>query len=499
MTTESDMSADSPTEVSQAKPSLFRRIGDLFKGKPPSELVVPTSTPVELETSVRIGRGMLPFVLTLGKIPMEFHLDLPIAAADRGASLEWIVHAGRAYYEKVPEFVRISPGDDVVFGRGDETQSWIFGFDRSVSDRHVRISNKAGTLTIHPLATDRSTTIGSIANPISLRNARRDNVMRLPDVLGRPLVPFGDDEALGVIREINEIHAAEAYRELNDEGMPGGIVKFPNDMAVVVVGDLHARVDNLLRIIIEGGLLTRLERGNACILMLGDLVHAELDEELEDMDSSVFMLDVYCMLKRRFPKNIFYLHGNHESFSPEVGKGGVPQGLLLRKHLKKRRGMDYVREVEKLFDGLAYIAQGNEFAACHGAPVRSRVTRESLVNIRHYPGLQAEVVWNRLRQPNRPAGYGKGSVRRFRRTLELSKDATLLVGHTPMSTTETMWRDIGGIAGHHIVYSAHPHRLAIMEMRHGRPTPMELAPEPVLQLLASGLVSAEKRGEEEEE
>jgi predicted phosphodiesterase len=227
-------------------------------------------------------------------------------------------------------------------------------------------------------------------------------------------------------------------------------------------------------------MLTALENNKACLLLLGDVVHSQESDELEDMDSSVFILDLFCMLKRRFPENIFYIHGNHESFSPDVGKGGVPQGLLFQKYLKKLRGKAYVSEVERLFDGLAFVVQGNEFAACHGAPVRSRVNLNVLINIQRYPGIQSELVWNRLRQGNRPSGYSKGSVKRFRKTLNLSKQALLLVGHTPLSSEETLWLNVGGIEGHHIVYSAHTHRLATIVMSGGQSTPLEFIPEPAL-------------------
>ena len=213
-------------------------------------------------------------------------------------------------------------------------------------------------------------------------------------------------------------------------------------------------------------------------------MHSEADDgELEDMTSSVLALDLFTMLKLRFPENVFYIHGNHESFSPDIGKGGVPQGLLFRKHLKKRRGKAYVNEVETLFDNLAYVVQGQGFAACHGAPVRSTVDRQTLVNIRRYPGLQHELVWNRLRKNSHPAGYGKGSVKRFRQTLGLPKHSPLLVAHTPMAADETLWMNVGDIQGHHIVYSARTDRLAIFVASGGDIWPLELFPDKAMALL----------------
>jgi predicted phosphodiesterase len=240
-------------------------------------------------------------------------------------------------------------------------------------------------------------------------------------------------------------------------------------------------------------MLAALERKEACLVFLGDMVHSQESDELEDMDSSVFILDLFCMLKRRFPENVFYVHGNHESFSADVGKGGVPQGMLFHKYLKKLRGRAYVTEIEKLFDGLAFVVQGDDFAACHGAPVRSKVNLNVLINIRRYPGIQSELVWNRLRQGNRPTGYSKGSVKRFRRTLNLPKHAPLIVGHTPQSDEDTLWLNVGGIEGHHIVYSAHMHRLAAMVMSEGHATPLEFVPDAALAFLKDTVAADQQK------
>lgn len=462
------------------KPSLLRRLRGFFGNKPDGELVTPTATPLSLNGNIKIAWGGQPFEMTLGNVAIEFHPDIPVTGTVSDGSREWIVHTGRAFYEDVPRFIRIRPGESVLLGRIDELHESIFQFDKSVANRHVQISNHKGWLTIQPLELERSTSILAIDSAEAVWTARSQNLMRLPDLLGHPLRQFDDDEALDVIRNVNIVLASETCRDLDDDGAPGGIIRIPDDVTVVLMGDVHARADNLLTVICEGGLLSSLERGKACLVLLGDLIHSQEINELEDMESSVFILDLFCMLKLRFPQNVFLLHGNHESFSPDVGKGGVPQGVLLRKHLKKRRGKVYVGEIETLFDSLAFVVQGNDFAACHGAPVRSRVTRNTLVNIRRYPGVQYEIIWNRLRQGNRPAGYGKGSVKRFRRTLDLSKHAPLIVSHTPQSAEESLWLNVGDIPGHHIVYSANTSRAAAMVMRDRQMTPVEFIPEPAL-------------------
>ncbi len=487
MTAETDfnsgMDAETLTEGPAEKQSLFGRISTFLKKVPDGELMTPKTKPAQLRTNIRIAWNSQPFKLKLGKVALEFHPDLAITGNENGAIREWIVHSGRGFFKGIPMFIRIAPGEAVELGCADETQKYIFGFNKSVAGRHVRIFNRKGELTIQPLDLDRSTEISTTDSSTSVWQARRKNLKRLQGVLGHPLTQFDDKEALDVIRDVNKILTKEVYRDLDDEGNPGGIIRFPDDMTVVILGDIHARSDNVLRVLTEGGMLAALERGKACLVFLGDLVHSQETAELEDMESSVFILDLFSMLKCRFPKNVFYVHGNHESFSPDVGKGGVPQGVLLRKYLEERRSKTYVREIEKLFGGLAFVIQGKTFAASHGAPVRSRVTRDTLVNIRRYPGIQNELVWNRLRQGNRPAGYGKGSVKRFRQTLGLSKHAPVIVAHTPLSPVDTIWLDIGGIVGHHVVYSAHTHRLATLVMSDRQMTPLQFVPEQALAFL----------------
>lgn len=465
------------------KRSLFGRIGNFLKNAPEGELIALEAEPVTLDKPVRIAWDGQPFQLMLGNMKLEVHPDLAVTGDDNDDTRDWIVHAGRAFYKNVPRFIRIVPGETVVLGRSDDLQKKIFDLNKSIAPRHVRIDNRKGELTVQPLDLDRKTKISTIGSGTAVCEARRKNLKRLPEILGHSLTPYDDIEALEVIRDVNAILAAEVYRDLDDEGVPGGIIQFPDDMTVVLMGDIHTRVENLLRVLTEGGLQRALIRGDACLVFLGDLIHSQEPDELEEMESSAFILDLFCMLKLRFPENVFFIRGNHESFSPDVGKGGVPQGVLFNKYLKKRRGKAYFAEVETLFNSLAFVIQGKDFAACHGAPVRSRVDRDTLVNIQHYPGIQYELVWNRLRQGNRPAGYGKGSVKRFRQTLGLSKHAPVFVGHTPLSSEETVWLNIGGITGHHLVYSAHTHRLAAIIMSDGHMTPVEYVPEPLLAYL----------------
>ena len=88
----------------------------------------------------------------------------------------------------------------------------------------------------------------------------------------------------------------EPRQALDIDGKCGGVVALPNDLKPFFVGDLHARLDNLLVILTQNGFLDALEQGTAALIFLGDAVHSDEEGEEERMDSSVLMMDIVFRL-----------------------------------------------------------------------------------------------------------------------------------------------------------------------------------------------------------
>ncbi len=65
----------------------------------------------------------------------------------------------------------------------------------------------------------------------------------------------------------------------------------------VIVGDLHAQVDNLLKILSENCLLDCLRLKTATLVILGDAIHSENANELDKFDTSMLMMDLIIRLK----------------------------------------------------------------------------------------------------------------------------------------------------------------------------------------------------------
>lgn len=442
---------------------MLDRVRDLFFQADPKELVSLTGEPRLLVGRIRVVADAVPIQLDLGGRSLWLGPDRQLDG-DQGVAKDLVLVDREAYASGAAGFLRIANGDKLRLGRGDEACQRLFKFPKSVMKRQLEIANDDGRITINRLDPGGETYISrvedaeAIAGPIKRRFAA---LKAIRQVFGGPIELLQPEEALVTLRRVNGILREEAYRPRDALGLPGGLLCLPDAPAPVIAGDLHANLDNLLKILSENALFESLCNGEANLVLLGDAVHPHGDEDLTQMDSSLLMLDLILKLKIRFPRNVFYLRGNHESFDESVGKAGVPQGTLLKRLAGKLRGQAYADALAEFFELLPYVARAKQFIACHGGPPRSDATASDLVNIRSRHRLGQELIWNRVRRPNHPGGYGKRHVNAFRTKLGVDEQTAFIVGHTPLSPDGTLWLDVGNIPNHHIVYSANPHNLAV--------------------------------------
>ncbi|MCP4406210.1 MAG: serine/threonine protein phosphatase [Gammaproteobacteria bacterium] len=297
------------------------------------------------------------------------------------------------------------------------------------------------------------------AERITTRRCRA--LQHLGEIFGGPIKPLPPEQALDTLQQVNELLRKEPYRPLDSYGNIGGLLNLPKHLTPIVVGDLHAQTENLLKILSENMYLEALEKGDAALIILGDAVHPEGEDELSYMDSSILIMDMILKLKLRFPDNVFMILGNHDSFSLDVMKGGIPQGLLWEKRVIATRGETYRDAMELFYRQLPLVVISEHFVACHAGPPRGTPSREMLVDVRRYPNLFRELTWTRVKTPRFPAGYTRGDVRRFRKALGISENIPFIVAHYPLSREDTIWLNVIGIPRHHIVFSALPEQMGI--------------------------------------
>jgi len=409
-----------------------------------------------------------PLQLHIGQDAHILHLYPEHSLATSNTNIDeqsYILFDPEKYYNQISGFFRLKDGDKITLGHGDNQQRTFLNTPKKLPERQLSISNDEGKLIFkchHPET-------GSCISPLfkdkkinKVSDWRKKKLTHLAKILGDPSKKLPTKEAMKLIQDVNNIMEKEAYREKDNNGKPGGVLCIPEKLHAIIIGDLHTRLDNLLTILSQNNFLDALDNGKACLIILGDAVHPEIEGQYDQMESSQLMMDVLFQLKIRFPKQVFYIRGNHDSFSEEIGKKGVPQGILWAKQLTKERGKAYKKEMQRFYDNLPYLAYSKNYITCHASPPTSSVCLEDLVNVKQHPKLIADLTNKRFKTPNRMSGYNKGDIKKLRSSLKRADNTAFIVGHTPMNTEETLWENVGDINNHYVVYGGHPDWIGAM-------------------------------------
>ncbi len=440
------------------------------------------------DKKVRIPAKWLPIQLSLGPSAKSLHIypEKPLRDINsQSAPTAFQLLDPENYFSGVAGFVRLSEGGKVTLSRSDPEQKRLLNLPSDLSERHISISCKSGELIIRKHSLDSKDCICALGKDEvdKIRDSRRKTLLAIRRIFQGPVTALAAPDALDLIKRVNQILETEAYRAPDNMGRPGGVISLPKNLTPVIVGDLHTKVDNLLVVLSQNDLMNSLEAGRTCLVIIGDAVHSEEKDSLEEMESSMLIMDLVFKLKAHFPQQVFYLLGNHDSFSENVGKGGVPQGLLWKRALISARGEEYYEEMRRFYEQTALIAMSKHFISCHAGPPISKFSLNKLVNIRDHEHLAREVVTVRCKRAGRPAGYGKKEVKNLRETLEVSKGTAVIVGHTPVDEDDTIWEDIAGINNHYVVYSAANHWVGAMALIGGAMQALRYPTEPALDFL----------------
>ena len=415
-----------------------------------------------------------PFVVEMGKQTLNFLPDLPLVdstgkelsdeAVSNHLPCDFLVFDPLIYGHEIAQTLRLSHGKKLRIDYRQENQKLVFTHSRDAFRRYLQVSHEGDYLVFSDPISELGTYLYLLQDeaPLTpLNERRRQKLKKLTEIFGGPLEILPPEEALETVRQVNQGLKDDSYRRKDSYGNAGGVVELPYYLAPIIVGDLHAQVDNLLKILVENSFLDCLERGDAALILLGDAVHSENKGELDNMDKSVLMMDLIFKLKLRFPEQVFFVVGNHDSFSADVMKAGVPQSLIWEKRITELRGKEFREEMALFYRQSPLVVLAEDFVACHAGPPRSPVNLDMLVEVRQFPELVHDLTWNRVKTRGFPLGYTRREVRQFRRSLELDEHTPFVVAHYPQSKDGTFWPDVGGIANHHVVYSARQDRLAV--------------------------------------
>lgn len=472
-----------------AKMGLLNRLTSLFA--PPDE-----QADVNLCEPYRLGRGAVrvlhhgaPIRVGLLRVGIELLVcpEIPLDRSDSKQPVSFVVTTLGQFRGEIDGFQRLQkPGSSIIIGKQDKLQTAIFGYPETMDLRRLSIVHDGDALIFKALVSDAEIVLNPVPCSETIekyQGRRREKLQRIRDIFGAAIEPLAPRQALNCLQSVNAILETEAYRPLDKRGMPGGVLRLPADITPVIVGDLHAQVNNLLTVLSQNGFLEALEHGDAALLILGDAVHSEIEGRLDQMEDSLLMMDLILRLKQRFPRQVFYIRGNHDSFSDSVFKFGVAQCLVWESTLRSCRGEDYLQEMQRFYERLPYVVLTDDFVACHAAPVKTRFDLEKLVNIYRHPDLVRQLTHNRIRRRDLPAGYTRADVKHFRGTLGLTDGTPFFVSHSPLDREHPWWLEPAGIKNHYIVFSANTPWIGVFTRLQGRMIPLSYHQENLLPLI----------------
>lgn len=399
--------------------------------------------------------------LILGRAHLRLSPEIPMGAGKRYLRQNkcWTIRKPQSCSDRqIRGFARISPGETVILGRSNKNYNDLFSFKKDVSKRHASLTNRKGDLVIRPLDPDNTIKIVRLEDRDTREEITDNRIMAMHtvrNIFGGKIAQLEPDPALELIRSVNDILAQESFRPPDKEGKPGGLIELPDDPSPVVVGDLHGEVDNLLKIITENCLVEALQNNRAFLCILGDAVHSENLNQMENMDSSMLIMDLIFTLKKKFPANVFYVRGNHDDFTPDLSKNGVPQGILMKKALEETRGTRYVEAMQEFYDRLPYLIVSSSFIGIHAGPPRQDTSKKQLIDVCYNPELVRSLTNNRIKRPHYLTGYSKPEIKSLRKAIGVPNSTPVIVGHTPLDPFGSVWQNVGSIKAHHIVYSSH--------------------------------------------
>jgi len=261
------------------------------------------------------------------------------------------------------------------------------------------------------------------------------------------------------IRQVIELVQSMPGRLKNTAGEPGGLIMFPPAKRPIIIGDLHANRKNLRDILVHENNQADLESGAAACIFLGDILHDDQTGHMKEMQSSVEIFDDLLDIFLKYPGQIYYIRGNHDSFDERLRKSGISQGVECKNAMLAAHGPAYVEAVNDFFLSLPVFVIGQGFVITHAGPTRGGLSRDELINIKNYPEKLHQLMWNRVNEfHGNPSlkEYGEKDLRLVLDLLDLPADTHFIVGHNPLwndGNKVGVWQNVIGMKNHHILYS----------------------------------------------
>ena len=247
-------------------------------------------------------------------------------------------------------------------------------------------------------------------------------------------------------------------------GEPGNLVYLKEKIPVIIVPDIHARIDflkNILKFKLPAGkyfsenetIEDALNNRKLYLLCLGDGIHNETERDrwykiaeefmagevcgknmIQEMTESLGTLQLLMELKLKYPDNFYFLKGNHENVM-NVSENGdfafvkfADEGEMVKQFIRNYYGDDILYLISCYENALPLIACGNNFAASHAEPA-GFYSRQQMIDARLYPEVIKGLIWTSNGQVTEP------TVEFVLKELlgdDYNEDSVMFGGHRPV-------------------------------------------------------------------
>ena len=217
------------------------------------------------------------------------------------------------------------------------------------------------------------------------------------------------------------------YRPLTKDGRRGGLLDFTKESKVVIiVPDIHARRDFLLKLIshsIRGvSILRLLHEEKITIICAGDAIHSETmpdarerwikayDDYIngipdglymrKEMSDSLYTLMIIMELKKAFPHSFHFLKGNHENITNSSLNGDYPfkkfaeEGAMVKDFITKYYSDALLHVIDCYEKSLPLVCIFDKFAVSHAEPLTA-FKKDMIINCHMYPGVIEGLTWTK--------------------------------------------------------------------------------------------------------
>lgn len=263
------------------------------------------------------------------------------------------------------------------------------------------------------------------------------------------------------------------------------LTKLPPDKEIILVGDLHGRLDNLKKILshrevifingkraIGPSILERIENETTVLVILGDIIHqvpykkhtddttpeltkkedAEIKKRLADPDSSFDIMKRIMELKIGNPDYVYPLLGDHDNCFIPCEKFGVNQTEIYLDAMRERYGDEYVKLNEEFVKLSPIILLTNGLVAAHAGPTEV-LSLEEIRNIKKDDPRLYSFFLERFEDDLHPdTSYTRDDVIDFLVMLG-QPEAKFIVGHFPrMIPPGSFYKEL--MRNHYVIYAA---------------------------------------------